>query len=266
MRSSVTFVVWKVLGCEEELIWDRMFGFVLSPLRLGEPGRRAGVFPRGHGVVPVRRNSVVVCELKLKGIEKPMVATGLLADLAGELVLPRSGFMRVISEYAKENGLKEGGNKIRCDAKLKKLFNGLDTITLFGANKYFGQYLMDPVEMGPDAVKKAEAYEKEYFKKKAEEGSPTTSSKKKPAKKKGPPNNALMKPVKVSKELAAICEKDELARPHITKAIWAYAKKHSLQNGRMIKCDEKLKKVMDGQDEVDGFRMVKLLQPHILKK
>ena len=48
----------------------------------------------------------------------------------------------------------------------------------------------------------------------------------------------------LSADLAAICGKNKMTRPEVTKAIWAYIKKNKLSKGRTITPDAKLKKVL----------------------
>ena len=57
---------------------------------------------------------------------------------------------------------------------------------------------------------------------------------------------ALKKEMKFSKELQAVLKKKKLPRGKISKYLWKYIKKHELQSskdGRIVKCDDKLKAV-----------------------
>merc|ERR1712196_316816 len=47
----------------------------------------------------------------------------------------------------------------------------------------------------------------------------------------------------LSEALAAICGGKSMARTEVTKKVWEYIKKNSLNNGRVIKPDAKLKAV-----------------------
>jgi chromatin remodeling complex protein RSC6 len=52
----------------------------------------------------------------------------------------------------------------------------------------------------------------------------------------------------------------------VTKKIWAYIKRNSLQdkkNKRMINADEKLKPVFGGKAQVSMFEMTKLVSKHL---
>jgi chromatin remodeling complex protein RSC6 len=78
-------------------------------------------------------------------------------------------------------------------------------------------------------------------------------------------NSALMKPLKPSKELAAIVGKDPLPRPQVVSKMWEYIKKHDLQNPenkREILSDKKLLAVFK-VDKVSMFEMNKHLSAHL---
>ena len=80
------------------------------------------------------------------------------------------------------------------------------------------------------------------------------------------PNNAFMKPMKVSDELAAVVGQGPMPRSEVVKALWVYIKKHNLQdpqNKRNINADEKLRKVFDGKQTVNMFEMTKLVSKHL---
>ena len=75
-----------------------------------------------------------------------------------------------------------------------------------------------------------------------------------------------MKPVQPSPELAAIVGNEPLPRTEVTKKVWDYIRQHNLQNPqnkRMIRADDKLKKVFGGKDEVSMFEMTKLINQHL---
>lgn len=75
-----------------------------------------------------------------------------------------------------------------------------------------------------------------------------------------------MKPMTVSSELAAVVGKGPMPRSEVVKGLWAYIKKHNLQdpkNKRNINADEALKKVFDGKAMVNMFEMTKLVSKHL---
>lgn len=80
------------------------------------------------------------------------------------------------------------------------------------------------------------------------------------------PNAAFMKALTPSKELAAIVGDKPLARTEVVKKLWAYIKKHDLQdakNRRAINADDKLKPVFGGKAQVSMFDMTKLISNHL---
>lgn len=79
------------------------------------------------------------------------------------------------------------------------------------------------------------------------------------------PNAALSKPMNLSSELEAVIGKGPLPRSEVTKKIWAYIKKHDLQNPankRNILADEKLMAVFK-KKEVTMFEMTKIVSGHL---
>lgn len=87
---------------------------------------------------------------------------------------------------------------------------------------------------------------------------------KKKAKRK--PNAAFMKPVKPDEKLAAVVGAAPLPRTEMTKKLWAYIKKHNLQdkkNRRMINADAALKAVFNGKSQVNMFAMTALVSKHV---
>jgi len=79
-------------------------------------------------------------------------------------------------------------------------------------------------------------------------------------------NPALMKPLKVSAELAAVVGAGPMPRMEVVKKIWDYIKKNNLQNPsnkRNILADDKLQKVFGGKKEVSMFEMTKLVSKHL---
>ena len=93
-------------------------------------------------------------------------------------------------------------------------------------------------------------------------------AKKKVAKKKAKrkPNPAFMRPWTPSLALSAIVGSKPLPRTQVTKKIWAYIKKHGLQDRfkrTMINADDKLKKIFGGKGKVSMFEMTKLISKHL---
>jgi chromatin remodeling complex protein RSC6 len=80
------------------------------------------------------------------------------------------------------------------------------------------------------------------------------------------PNAAFLKPVTPSTALAAIVGDEPIPRTEVTKRLWAYIKKHDLQdpsNKRNIKADAALKPIFGGKATVSMFEMTKLVGAHL---
>ncbi len=78
-------------------------------------------------------------------------------------------------------------------------------------------------------------------------------------------NSAFMRPKNLTPELEAVVGKGPMPTPEVVKKIWAYIKKHDLQdpkNKRNINADENLKKVFGGKETVNMFEMTKLVSKH----
>lgn len=75
-----------------------------------------------------------------------------------------------------------------------------------------------------------------------------------------------MKPMTISADLAEVVGKGPMPRSEVVKELWAYIKKHDLQdpkNKRNINADENLKKVFGGKGTVSMFEMTKLVSQHL---
>ena len=92
----------------------------------------------------------------------------------------------------------------------------------------------------------------------------TAAKKKSAAKRK--PNAAFMKAMQPSGALAAVIGANAMPRTEVTKKIWNYIKRNSLQdnkNKRMINADDKLRDVFGGKKQVSMFEMTKLVNKHL---
>jgi ParB/RepB/Spo0J family partition protein len=99
---------------------------------------------------------------------------------------------------------------------------------------------------------------------------PKATSAKTPAKaaKRRTPNAAFMSPLHCSAPLQAVVGGEALPRVEIVSRLWAYIKKHKLQdnvNKRMVNCDEKLKAIF-GKAKVSMFEMAGLIGKHASSK
>jgi chromatin remodeling complex protein RSC6 len=80
------------------------------------------------------------------------------------------------------------------------------------------------------------------------------------------PNPAFMKAMTPSPALAEVVGSKPIPRTEVTKRLWAYIKKHKLQdakNRRMINSDATLKPVFGGKASVNMFEMTKLVNKHL---
>ncbi|KAL8062193.1 hypothetical protein ABFX02_02G130900 [Erythranthe guttata] len=90
----------------------------------------------------------------------------------------------------------------------------------------------------------------------------------KPSKEKKASTSGIMKPTPISPTLQSLVGAPEISRVGAVKKIWEYIKLHNLQNPsdkREIICDDKLKKLFNGQDKVGFLQIAKLLSPHFIK-
>ena len=77
--------------------------------------------------------------------------------------------------------------------------------------------------------------------------------------------SSLTKPMKLSADLAEIVGKKEASRAECVKQLWAYLKKHNLQdpeNKQFFTPDKKMAKVF-GTDRMRAFAMSKFLSAHL---
>lgn len=118
------------------------------------------------------------------------------------------------------------------------------------------------------APKKATAKKATAKKATAKKAAPKKAAKKAAAPKKKSarkPNAAFMQAFTPSPELAAVIGAAAAARTEVVKKIWAYIKKHNLQNPknkRNILADDKLKKVF-GKNEVSMFELATIIGKHL---
>ena len=78
--------------------------------------------------------------------------------------------------------------------------------------------------------------------------------------------SAFMKDMKLSADLEVVTGKGPMPRSEVVKKLWAYIKKHGLQdakNKRNINADAALKKVFGGKGTVSMFEITKLVSKHL---
>jgi chromatin remodeling complex protein RSC6 len=79
-------------------------------------------------------------------------------------------------------------------------------------------------------------------------------------------NSAFMKPLQPDEALAAVVGSKPLPRTEVTKKVWEYIKKNSLQDKKVrtvINADDKLKLVFKGKKSVTMFELTKLVNEHL---
>ena len=79
-------------------------------------------------------------------------------------------------------------------------------------------------------------------------------------------NPALLKPMKVSEQLAVVIGPGPMPRGQVMKHLWDYIKKNNLQNPnnkRNIIADANLMPIFGGKKEVTMFEMTKLVSAHL---
>jgi upstream activation factor subunit UAF30 len=117
------------------------------------------------------------------------------------------------------------------------------------------------------SAKKSKKAAPKKAKKSAKKAAPKKA--KKAAKKSGvkrKPNAAFMKPMTPTATLAAVIGSSPMPRTEVTKKLWAYIKRNSLQdskNRRNINADDKLQDVFGGKKQVSMFEMTKLVSRHL---
>jgi chromatin remodeling complex protein RSC6 len=75
-----------------------------------------------------------------------------------------------------------------------------------------------------------------------------------------------VKPVTPDVALSAVVGNKPLPRTELTKKLWAYIKRNSLQDKKKktnINADDKLKAVFGGKKTVTMFEMTKLVSKHV---
>ena len=81
--------------------------------------------------------------------------------------------------------------------------------------------------------------------------------------------SAFFKPVQPDEVLAKIIGNKAMPRTEIVKKLWAYIKKHDLQDKEkktMINADEAMKAFFDGAEQLSMFAMNKQVSAHIVKE
>jgi chromatin remodeling complex protein RSC6 len=77
------------------------------------------------------------------GLSKPMNVSADLAAIVGDGPMARTEVTKKLWVYIKENNLQDPNNKrnINTDEKLKKIFDGNETVNMFEMTKYVSKHL-----------------------------------------------------------------------------------------------------------------------------
>jgi len=77
------------------------------------------------------------------GFMAPLTPDAALAAVIGGDPLPRTEVTKKIWDYIRQNNLQDPNDKrtIRADAKLKPIFDGKDSVTMFELTKYVNSHL-----------------------------------------------------------------------------------------------------------------------------
>lgn len=77
------------------------------------------------------------------GLTKPMNLSPELQDIIGPGPMPRSGVIKALWVYIKENNLqdKEDRRTIVADEKMKKIFDGKEKVNMFEMTKLVSKHL-----------------------------------------------------------------------------------------------------------------------------
>ena len=76
-------------------------------------------------------------------LSKPVQPDEVLAAVVGSKPIPRSEITKLLWDYIKKNGLQDQKNKrnINADDKLKAVFNGKATVSMFEMTKLVSNHL-----------------------------------------------------------------------------------------------------------------------------
>ena len=187
-----------------------------------------------------------------------------MSEFLGMDECPRGQVVKKLWEYIKANKLQDpkNGQRIILDDKMKVLFPGKMTVTMFSMNKLISKHVFvdDTIysEGSRKKLDKSTKKEKEKAKEKAKKNRPASDGK--------PALNGFTKPVQISPEMQAFVGKETCSRPEITKKFWSYIKENGLQDDgdkRYVIADDTLQH-LTGEQRFLAFSFVKLVKDHIL--
>lgn len=186
-----------------------------------------------------------------------------MSEFLGMEECPRGQVVKKLWEYIKANKLQDpkNGQRIILDDKMKVLFPGKKTITMFNMNKFISKHVfVDDSIYSAGLRKKSDPIAKKgkaNAKSKKENGVECNGK---------PALTGFTKPVHLSPELQAFIGAEACSRPDITKKFWAYIKEKELQDGddkRYVNADDALYH-LTGESRFLAFSFLKLVKDHIL--
>lgn len=186
-----------------------------------------------------------------------------MSEFLGMEECPRGQVVKKLWEYIKANKLQDpkNGQRIILDDKMKVLFPGKKTLTMFNMSKFISKHVFvdDSIYSAGFRRKTDSIVKKEKVK--------TNTKKKNETKSDGKPAlTGFTKPVNLSPELQAFIGAEACSRPDITKKFWAYIKEKELQDTddkRYVKADDALYN-LTGESRFLAFSFLKLVKDHIL--
>lgn len=186
-----------------------------------------------------------------------------MSEFLGMEECPRGQVVKKLWEYIKANKLQDpkNGQRIILDEKLKVLFPGRKTVTMFNMNKLITKHVFvdDSIystgskQNIDSSVKRGKVASKPETNKRSQcDGKPALTG--------------FTKPVNLSPEMQAFVGMETCSRPAITKKFWSYIKEHELQDAkdkRYVNADDALF-LLTGESRFLAFSFIKLVKDHIL--
>ncbi|KAF4325535.1 hypothetical protein BBO99_00000296 [Phytophthora kernoviae] len=197
-----------------------------------------------------------------------------LAEVVGAETMARPQIVKALWAYIREHNLQDPNNKktIIFDDTLKNVFQR-DSVTMFSMNKFVKRHVRKPADLPPggwseiprDGVSSDEDTEAKAAKKKpAKRGKKKVAGEDDDGKKKA---NPFYTELSLSPELGSLLGSDQMARPKIVQALWAYIHEHDLQDPsdkRTIVLDDRMRGVFQ-RDSFTMFSMNKYIKRHARK-
>ncbi len=201
---------------------------------------------------------------------RAVVPSGDLLSFIEDKVYRRSDVVRALADYVREKNLQDPNNKkiVHCDDALGALL-GVDQCTMLQISKYVNPHLKRPADVGGRYLDEARALEQEYL-----DNLKDMPPVEKPVRRRSKAASArmdtgtgLFKPVRLSPQLAALCDgRTVMARQDIIKAVWSYIRRNNLKGppGEPIMCDPPMERVF-GTKELSVQGVMKGITKHVIK-